>query len=145
MTATTCSPAVPDRPGLIARVNVTRPSPATPAVEVLAAAISHGTPAAGLSLRSPCRLTSWTTFETRPLQRVLLEATRRGLATMPISRPVEVPALRRLLIAPGSGLSAQIVLRIGYGTSAGLTPRRSLADVLVPAGRGPIRGGPPGS
>lgn len=66
------------------------------------------------------------------LQRVLLAATWRGLATTPISQPVEVPAIRRLLIDPGAGLSVQMVLRIGYGRPAGRTPRRPLADVLLP-------------
>ena len=70
------------------------------------------------------------------LQRVLLEATWRDLATTPISQSVEVPALRRLLIEPGSGLSAQMVLRIGYGRQAVRTPRRPLADVLLPSRRG---------
>jgi nitroreductase len=65
------------------------------------------------------------------LQRVLLTATWKGLATTPIGQPVEVPAVRRLLIDPSGGLSAQMVLRVGYGTPVGRTPRRPLADVLV--------------
>ena len=79
------------------------------------------------------------------LQRVLLEATWRDLATMPISQPIEVPALRRLLIEPGSGLSVQTVLRIGYGRQAAQTPRRPLADVLLPSRRDPFRGARPGT
>jgi nitroreductase len=67
------------------------------------------------------------------LQRVLLEATWRDLATTPISQPVEVPAMRRLLIDSGSDLSVQMVLRIGYGKQAARTPRRPLADVLLPS------------
>lgn len=66
------------------------------------------------------------------LQRVLLAATWQGLATTPISQPVEVSAVRRLLIDPASGLSVQMVLRVGYGKPAGRTPRRPLADVLSP-------------
>ncbi|RSM49315.1 nitroreductase [Actinoplanes sp. ATCC 53533] len=66
------------------------------------------------------------------LQRVLLAATWKGLAATPISQPVEVPAMRRLLIDPRAGLTVQMVLRIGYGTQAGRTPRRPLSDVLLP-------------
>jgi nitroreductase len=66
------------------------------------------------------------------LQRVLLAATWKGLAVTPISQPVEVPAVRRLLIDPRSGLTAQMVLRIGYGKAVGQTPRRPLSDVLPP-------------
>jgi len=66
------------------------------------------------------------------LQRVLLAATWKGLATTPISQPVEVPAIRRLLIDPRSDLSAQMVLRIGYGKATGRTPRRPLSEVLPP-------------
>jgi len=65
------------------------------------------------------------------LQRVLLTATWQGLATTPISQPVEVPAVRRMLIDPGAGLSVQMVLRVGYGSPVGRTPRRPLADVLL--------------
>jgi nitroreductase len=67
------------------------------------------------------------------LQRVLLAATAMGLAAAPISQPVEVPAVRRLLLDPSAGLTAQMVLRIGYGGPAGRTPRRPLSDVLMPA------------
>jgi len=66
------------------------------------------------------------------LQRVLLAATWQGLAAGPISQPVEVPAVRRLLLDPRSGLTAQMVLRIGYGRTAGGAPRRPLSDVLLP-------------
>lgn len=66
------------------------------------------------------------------LQRVLLEATRKGLATTPISQPVEVPVVRRLLLEPRAGLTVQMVLRIGYGAQAGRTPRRPLSEVLLP-------------
>lgn len=65
------------------------------------------------------------------LQRVLLAATWKGLAATPISQPVEVPAVRRRLLEPSTGLSVQMVLRIGYGTTTGATPRRRLAEVLL--------------
>ena len=67
------------------------------------------------------------------LQRVLLTATWQDLATTPISQPVEVPSVCRLLIDPGSGLFAQMVLRVGYGRGAEGSPRRSLSKVLLPS------------
>ncbi|MFI7542526.1 Acg family FMN-binding oxidoreductase [Actinoplanes sp. NPDC049599] len=66
------------------------------------------------------------------LQRVLLTATWLNLATTPISQPVEIPGVRRLLTASGSGKWAQMVLRVGYGRPAVTTPRRPLAEVLLP-------------
>ncbi|GGN50695.1 Acg family FMN-binding oxidoreductase [Actinoplanes campanulatus] len=70
------------------------------------------------------------------LQRVLLTATWLGLATMPISQPVEVPAVRKALATRVAGLFPQIVLRVGYGRSqmAGGSPRRSLSEVLMKTG-----------
>ena len=65
------------------------------------------------------------------LQRVLLAATWKGLSATPISQPVEVSAVRRLLIDPSAGLTVQMVLRVGYGRTAGRTPRRPLSDVLL--------------
>ncbi|GAA0581931.1 NAD(P)H nitroreductase [Paractinoplanes ferrugineus] len=63
------------------------------------------------------------------LQRVLLTATWLGLATAPISQPVEVPAVREVL-----GRNAQLVLRVGYGRRlTGSAPRRPVSDVLDPA------------
>jgi nitroreductase len=64
------------------------------------------------------------------LQRVLLVATRRGLATTPISQPVEIPAVRSLLSDRASNRWAQMVVRLGYGERAPTTPRRPLAEVL---------------
>jgi len=69
------------------------------------------------------------------MERLLLTATAAGLDASFISQPVEVPAvraeLRQLL---GGGLWPQIVLRVGYGTPAPKTPRRSLDEVLVSGG-----------
>ncbi|WP_127507981.1 Acg family FMN-binding oxidoreductase [Actinoplanes solisilvae] len=69
------------------------------------------------------------------LQRVLLTATWHGLATMPISQPIEEPSVRRLLLDPASGLTAQMLVRVGYGRTVGRTPRRPLAEVLLSTGR----------
>ncbi|BBH69140.1 NAD(P)H nitroreductase [Actinoplanes sp. OR16] len=63
------------------------------------------------------------------LQRVLLTATLLGLATTPISQPVEVPAIREKL----SRRPAQMILRVGYGRTAGRSPRRALNELLLPA------------
>lgn len=68
------------------------------------------------------------------LQRVLLTATANGLATSFLSQAVEVPEtredLRRLL---GSTRSPVAVLRIGYGWPVPATPRREVADLLLPS------------
>ena len=62
------------------------------------------------------------------LERVLLTATLRGVASTPMSQPLEVPRLRQLLRTGAS--YPQVVLRIGYGPGAVGTPRRPLAEVL---------------
>ena len=66
------------------------------------------------------------------LQRVLLTATWLNLATTPISQPIEIPAVRRLLTDTSTGKWAQMILRVGYGRPATATPRRSLTEVLIP-------------
>jgi hypothetical protein len=70
------------------------------------------------------------------LQRVLLTATWLNLATTPISQPVEIPAIRRMLTDSRTGSWAQMVLRIGYGRPAAATPRRPLTEVLVAGDEG---------
>jgi nitroreductase len=62
------------------------------------------------------------------LERVLLTATVRGLATTPLSQPLEVPALRELL-TDGAG-APQVILRVGYGPASAASPRRPLSDVV---------------
>ncbi|MFD6566195.1 Acg family FMN-binding oxidoreductase [Micromonospora profundi] len=64
------------------------------------------------------------------LQHVLLVATRLRLATTPISQPIEVPAVRELLTDTAAGRWAQMIIRIGYGPQAAVTPRRPLSEVL---------------
>jgi nitroreductase len=66
------------------------------------------------------------------LQRVLLTATWQNLATTPISQPVEVPEVRSMLTDAATGLAPQMVLRVGYGKIAGRSPRRPVAEVLLP-------------
>ncbi|MFB9235686.1 Acg family FMN-binding oxidoreductase [Plantactinospora siamensis] len=71
------------------------------------------------------------------LQRLWLTATVRGLAVTPLSQAIEVPALRTLLDESASDLVVQTVLRIGRATvGMAATPRRPLAEVLLPGYRG---------
>jgi nitroreductase len=73
------------------------------------------------------------------LERVLLTATARGLASTPMTQPLEIPELRELLTDHTGGLVPQAVLRLGYGPESAPSPRRALDEVLVngyaPAGR----------
>ncbi len=71
------------------------------------------------------------------LQRVLLTATVRGVASTPMSQPLEIPELRDLLAAPEYGRVAQVILRLGYAQPTGPTPRRPLSEVLLPVTAGP--------
>jgi nitroreductase len=64
------------------------------------------------------------------LQHVLLVATRLGLATTPISQPVEIPEIRELLTNTADDRWAQMIIRLGYGPPAAATPRRPLAEIL---------------
>jgi len=72
------------------------------------------------------------------LSAVLLAATRFGLASDPISQPLELPATRRQLQAAVLGGSAapQVLLRLGWAPISTipvpLTGRRPLADTIDP-------------
>lgn len=66
------------------------------------------------------------------MQRVLLTATVRGVATTPMTQALEVPDIRRLLTDPARHRYPQLILRVGYGRPAAATARRPLAEVLVP-------------
>jgi nitroreductase len=66
------------------------------------------------------------------LQRVLLGATVHGLAATPMSQPLEIPALRELVTDTATGRWAQVILRLGYAQPTTPTPRRPLAEVLMP-------------
>ncbi|MEU0982642.1 Acg family FMN-binding oxidoreductase [Streptomyces sp. NBUL23] len=66
------------------------------------------------------------------MERILLEATRDGLATSMMSQPLEWPELRSMARDPASGLGfVHMVFRLGYGPPAAATPRRPVADVLT--------------
>ena len=65
------------------------------------------------------------------LQRVLLEATRAGLATSLLTQAIEHRELRWLVRDPLGGRSEpQVVLRLGYGPEAPATPRRPIGEFI---------------
>jgi nitroreductase len=64
------------------------------------------------------------------LQRVLLEATRAGLAASFMNQPLEQAGLRGQVRSPVSGIGhSQMIMRIGYGDPVPSTPRRPLSAV----------------
>jgi nitroreductase len=66
------------------------------------------------------------------LQRVLLTATVRGLASSLMTQPVEMAGLRALLCGwRRTDRVAQAIVRVGYGPPAAPSPRRSLDEVVV--------------
>jgi nitroreductase len=66
------------------------------------------------------------------LQRVLLTATARGLATSLLTQPLEIPELRERLADPATGWPAQAIIRVGYPRRvAARSPRRPLCDVVL--------------
>ncbi len=72
------------------------------------------------------------------MQRVLLTATTRGLATTLLTQPIEIPALRAHLVAPHEPRVAQAVLRMGYARPVSGTPRRAVSSLIVD-GHGSLR------
>lgn len=78
------------------------------------------------------------------MQRILLTIADAGLAASLLSQPIEVPSAReQLRIALGRYGTPQIVLRIGYGEPGRPTPRRPVAETIVPDGAGPASGSGP--
>jgi len=70
------------------------------------------------------------------LQKVLLTATDAGLAASMLSQPIEVPAARdQLRRSLGRAGIPQLAIRFGYGQPGHPTPRRDLAEVLLPPAR----------
>ncbi|WP_338702705.1 nitroreductase family protein [Streptomyces sp. Q6] len=66
------------------------------------------------------------------MQRVLLTATVRGLATSLTSHALEWQDLRSLTRDPLSAMAhVQMVLRLGYGPQGPATPRRPVHDILT--------------
>ncbi|HEU5380634.1 MAG TPA: hypothetical protein VFV38_34860 [Ktedonobacteraceae bacterium] len=66
------------------------------------------------------------------VERLLLSACTNGLQTSFVNQPIEVPALRsRLRQALGRDDFPQLVIRMGYGKPAPMTPRRNVQEVLL--------------
>jgi hypothetical protein len=65
------------------------------------------------------------------LERTLLTATVRGVATTLMTQPLEIPDLRALLAHSASGRVPQAIVRFGYGPPGPPSPRRSLSEVLI--------------
>ena len=69
------------------------------------------------------------------LQRVLLTATRRGVAVHVMSLPIEVPTARQMVAdAAGCPGYAHLVLRVGVAEPAPASARRRLVEVLRTVG-----------
>ncbi|MGE5828026.1 MAG: Acg family FMN-binding oxidoreductase [Micromonosporaceae bacterium] len=64
------------------------------------------------------------------LERTLLTATVRGVATTLMTQPIEVPRLRMLLSDTTAALVPQAIVRFGYGPPGTPTPRRPLEQVV---------------
>jgi nitroreductase len=69
------------------------------------------------------------------LERTLLTATVRGVATTLMTQPIEVPRLRMLLSDTTAALVPQAIIRFGYGPPGTPTPRRPLEEVVEGIGR----------
>lgn len=64
------------------------------------------------------------------LERVLLTATVRGVATTLMTQPLEIPELRALMADVTRDRVAQAIIRFGYGPPSPTTPRRPLEEVV---------------
>jgi len=67
------------------------------------------------------------------LERVLLTATANGVQSTLMTQPLEYPDLRALFDDSTEGRVAQAIIRLGYGHESPPSPRRALADFLMPA------------
>ncbi len=68
----------------------------------------------------------------RALQRLLLHAAASDVSAAYHTQPLELPGPRsRIQAEIADGASPQVLLRVGYASHARVTPRRSVADVLV--------------
>ncbi len=73
------------------------------------------------------------------MERALLTATVRGVASTPMTAPTELPELRGLLDGRAGGRSAQVILRLGYGDPVPATPRRPIRELVEVATAKPGR------
>jgi nitroreductase len=67
------------------------------------------------------------------LQRVLLTATLHGIATSPLTQPLETADAWQVRDPVAGRGTPQLILRIGYGLPVPATPRRPVRDVLDPS------------
>jgi nitroreductase len=65
------------------------------------------------------------------LERTLLTATVRGLASTLMTQPLELPRLRELFTISAENQVAQVILRFGYGPPSAPSPRRPLESFLL--------------
>ena len=66
------------------------------------------------------------------MEKILLAASAAGVQSSFVNQPIEVPALRKQVHTMiGRYKIPQLVLRLGYGPSVPLTPRRSVSNVLL--------------
>jgi len=142
-------------PGYLAELGAWAPTPSGRADGIPAASIGPRPDPASLPLRDfdPVGTRRGARFEPEPtigvlfsrgdgpadwlragqaLQRVLLTATARGVATSLLTQATEVAPMRTELAAPGEPHWAQAVIRFGYAGRTPRTPRRPLSDVLLP-------------
>jgi hypothetical protein len=66
------------------------------------------------------------------LERALLTATAREVQSTLMTQPLEIPSLRALFDDSAQGRVAQAILRFGYGPPGPASPRRTVAEVLLP-------------
>ena len=64
------------------------------------------------------------------MQRVLLTATQHGIATSPLTQPLETGDAWQVRDPVSGRGSPQLILRIGYGLPAPRSPRRPVSEVL---------------
>ena len=64
------------------------------------------------------------------LQRLLLAATRHGIAASPLTQPLETPDAWLVRDPASSFEYPQMILRLGYGLPVPHTPRRPVSEVL---------------
>lgn len=93
-----------------------------------------------IAVHSPALAVLWTAQDDpvswlsagQALQNVLLHAQTEGVAASFLNQPIEVPELReRLAAALDLSGFPQVLLRMGYGSEAPATPRRSVHETLI--------------
>lgn len=81
-------------------------------------------------LYSPARHRQDVVAAGQAMQRALLTATARGVATTLITAPTEVPHVAEMLRDGSTNESAQAIIRFGYGQPSASVPRRPVEEIL---------------